>query len=166
MNNTNNSTVNQKKTKRKFNIIDFLVLILVAAIIGLAIYAVVHWSNIKSLWASDTVSLTYAVEFRGVDQEFIDNISKDNTVTDAVSKNPLGTVTSIDKTEAYTIFSNGKFIDSPDKFNVTVSISATAEYEEGVGYTVNGRRIAVGEIIEMRFPKFSSVGYCVDGNFK
>ena len=165
MNNTNNSAVKQKKIKRKFNIVDFLVLVLIVAIIGVAIYAVVYWSNIKSLWATSTTDLQYAVELRGVDQKFVDKIKNGDAVTDTVSKNQLGIVDRVDKIEKYTTFSEGTLVEHPDKFNITVYISATAEYEQGVGYTVNGRRIAVGEIIEMRFPNFSSVAYCVAGNF-
>lgn len=165
MNNTNNSAVKQKKIKRKFNVVDFLVLVLIVAIIGVAIYAVVYWANIKSLWATSTTDLQYAVELRGVDQKFVDKIKNGDAVTDAVSKNQLGIVDRVDKIEKYTTFSEGTLVEHPDKFNITVYISATAEYEQGVGYTVNGRRIAVGEIIEMRFPNFSSVAYCVAGNF-
>lgn len=165
MNNTNNSAVKQKKIKRKFNVVDFLVLVLIVAIIGVAIYAVVYWANIKSLWATSTTDLQYAVELRGVDQKFVDKIKNGDAVTDAVSKNQLGIVDRVDKIEKYTTFSEGTLVEHPDKFNITVYISATAEYEQGVGYTVNGRRIAVGEIIEMRFPNFSSVSYCVAGNF-
>lgn len=166
MSNTNGSILNQKKIKRKFNIVDFLVLVLIAAIIGLAVYAVVYWTNIKSLWATDTMDdFQYAVELRGVDQEFIDKIKNGDTVIDGVSKNQLGTVDRVDKIEKHTTFDNGALVEHPDKFNITVYISTPAEYEEGVGYTVNGRRIAVGEIIEMRFPNFASVAYCVAGNF-
>lgn len=181
---TNNSATKQKKIKRKFNIIDFLVLVIILAVIGVSIYAVVSWSNIKSLWSTSTVDLQYTVEFRGVDQAFIDKIKEGDTVTDAVSKNQLGIVDRVDSVEKYTVLdytkvqvSEGKdgtavtstynavLSEYPDKYNVTVYISSLAEYEKGVGYSINGRRIAVGEIIEMRFPEFSSVGYCVAGNF-
>ena len=71
----------------------------------------------------------------------------------APEENNNGTITSA----TYT----GELVPYPDKYNITVYISTTAEYEKGVGYTVNGRRIAVGEAIEMRFPEFSGVGYCI-----
>ena len=175
----NNSAVKSKKTKRKFNIIDFLILIIIIAVVGVCIYAVVSWSNIKSLWSTSTVELQYTVEFRGVDKEFVDKIKVGDTVTDAVSKNQLGVVNKVDNQEPYTVLDykvstdpdakeekiSSELVQEPNKFNVTVYISASAEYESGIGYTINGRRIAVGEMIEMRFPEFSSVGYCIAGNF-
>ncbi len=180
---TNNSALKKKKIKRKFNIIDFLVLIIIIAVVGGAIYAVFSWSNIKSLWSTSTVELQYTVELRGVDKEFISKIKAGDTVTDAVSKNQLGIVERVDSIEKYTVLDytkneiqnddgkssaasySGVLSEYPDKYNITVYISSSAEYEKGVGYTVNGRRVAVGEIIEMRFPEFSSVAYCVAGNF-
>ena len=184
-NNVNNSSIKQKKIKRKFNIIDFLVLVIIIAVVGVSIYAVISWSNIKSLWATDQVSLDYVVEFRGVDEEFINKIEAGDTVIDAISKNQLGKVERVDSIEKYTVLDYtkneiqsedgksstvnyvGVLSEYPDKYNVTVYIKFdTAEYENGVGYTVNGRRIAIGEAIEMRFPEFSSVGYCIWGDFK
>ena len=67
-----------KKIKRKFNFIDFLVLLIIISVIALSIYTVVSWSNIKSLLSTSSVNLQYTVEFRGVDEEFINNI-KNNT---------------------------------------------------------------------------------------
>lgn len=183
-NNISNSSIKKKKEKRKFNIIDFLVLIIIVAVVGASIYAVVSWSNIKSLLATDQVTLQYVVEFRGVDEEFINKIEAGDIVIDAVSKNQLGTVDRVDSIEKYTVLDYkkteiagedgapatttyvGVLSEYPDKYNVIVYISSSAEYESGVGYTVNGRRIAIGEAIEMRFPEFSSIGYCVAGNFE
>lgn len=180
--NTNNSSTKTKKAKRKFNIIDFLILLIIFAVIGASIYAIVSWSNIKSLWSTSTVELQYTVELRGVDKAFINNIKAGDAVTDAVSKNQLGTVDRVDSVK-YTVFDyvkkeipsedgknstvnyEGVLSEYPDKYTVTVYISSTAEYEKGIGYTINGRRVAVGEIIEMRFPEFSSTAYCVAGNF-
>lgn len=168
-----------KKIKRKFNFIDFLVLIIIIMVISVSVYAVISWSNIKSLWSASSVDLQYTVEFRGVDEEFINNIKAGNIVTDAVSKNQLGVVESVGSIEKYAVLDytqsnvqnedgsstavyNGVLSEYPDKYTITVYISSPAEYEKGIGYTIDGRRIAVGEKIEMRFPEFSSAGYCVD----
>ena len=182
-NNIANNSTKRKKAKRRFNVIDFLVLLIIVTAISVSIYAIFSWSNIKSLWSTSTVELQYTVELRGVDKEFINKIKAGDTVTDAVSKNQLGVVDNVDSIEKYTVLDytrneienedgktstvtyNGVLSEYPDKYNITVYISTTAEYESGVGYTVNGRRIAVGEAIEMRFPEFSSVAYCVAGNF-
>ena len=170
----NSSAPKKKNSKQKFNIIDFIVLVLIAAVVVGSIYAVVSWSNIKSLWTTKTVNIEYIVEFRGVDATFRDNINDGDVVIDAVSKNQLGIVNSVASIDNYKVLDyktvteennnvtyTGELVSYPDKYNITVYITTSAEYEEGVGYTVNGRRIAVGEKIEMRFPEFSGEGYCI-----
>ena len=177
---TSNSKTKQKNTQRKFNIIDFLVLILIITVIVGSIYAVISWSDIKSLWSTSTVDLQYIVEFRGVDQAFIDKINNGDIVIDAVSKNQLGVVDSVASIDKYKVLDYrlipekndngtiipatyiGELVSYPDKYNITVYISSTAEYKEGVGYSINGRRIAIGEKLEMRFPEFSGIGYCTN----
>lgn len=180
-NNINTSATKTKKAKRKFNIIDILVLLLIVTVIGVAIYTVYAWSDIKSLWSKNVVELTYVVEFRNVDKEFVDNIesSVGTKVIDSVSKNSIGEVDSIESIKKYsvldyetkpdgdgntttTISYNGVLAEYPDKYNITVYIKdSTAEYQQDIGYTINGRRIAVGEVIPVRFSEFSADAYCV-----
>ena len=181
MNNNINQTVQEtkKKTKRKFNIIDFIILVLILTIIGGSIYAIISWSNLKNLWLTETVDLVYTVEFRGVDEAFIDNIDSNDDVTDSINKSKIGTVDSVYSIEKHSVLDcievplqaeegkeavtsySGVLSEYPDKYDITVYIRSTAEYKKGVGYTINGRRIAVGEALELRFPGFSAVGYCV-----
>ena len=167
-NNVNKSDIKEKK-KHKFNIVDFLILLLVVAIIGTAIYAVFAWSDIKALWSTSSKEILYVVELRGVDKDLINNVKAADVVIDSVSKNQLGTVQSAKSdpysTLGYTVNTDGEYaatmITDDSKFNITLTISATAEYEKGIGYTVNGTRIAVGEVLDLRFPQLASTAYCV-----
>ena len=45
---------------------------------------------------------------------------------------------------------------------VCVTISVMADYDEGEGYSVGGRRIAVGEKLALRFTDFAGEGYCIN----
>ena len=173
MNNANNIPLkNNKKTKRKFNFIDFLILLLILTVLVVAVFTIASWSSIEKLLTSSQVSLQYTVELRGVDAEFINNIKTGDTVTDSVSKTELGSVTRVD-IEKHSILDykeeNGVYTGVPayydDKYDITVYISSNAEYLSGTGYTINGTRIAIGEILNLRFPNFSSSAYCIAGNF-
>lgn len=192
MNNNMNNNINQtvqepkKKSRRKFNIIDFIILVLVIAIIGGSIYAIVSWSNLKNLWLTESVELVYTVEFRGVDEDFIDNINSGETVTNSISKSKIGEVVNVESVEKHAVLDykavpvkdeegnivpdvytySGVLSEYPDKYDITVYISSKAEYKKGEGYTIDGRRIAVGEALELRFPKFSAIGYCVSVEIK
>lgn len=164
--NTSNK-IRQKVKGGKFNIIDFLLIVVVLLIIGTLIYVFLPSSAIRSITADKKVNIDYAIEILGVDEEFIDNIHENDTVLDSVSKNSLGTVTAVDYSIQYTELKyseeNEAGVLSPvmGKYNVIVTVSATAEYEDGVGYTVNGTRIAVGEKINARFPDYVCEGYCI-----
>ena len=49
----------------------------------------------------------------------------------------------------------------PNRYNIEIVISAEAVFEEGVGYQINGRRIAVGTKIHLMLPNYLGDGYCI-----
>ena len=165
---THNSTAVKKK--RKFNFIDLLIVFLIVAVVGVAVYAFSPWSQIKKLWISNEVVLDYTVEIRGVDDEFIDLIKSGDSAINSITKSSLGKVTAIGEVDRSTTLDysenedgnvQGILKEDPNKYDITVHIRATAEYEAGKGYIVNGCRVAVGEELFFRFPQFSCSGFCV-----
>lgn len=167
--NNNNIAPNNKKNKRKFNVIDFFIIVIILAVVAVLIYTISPWSQIKKIWSTDEVTFNYAVELRGVDANFISLIKEGDAVINSVTKDSFGKVTGIEnvtksQTISYTKDENGAqgvLVDNSNLYDITVHISATAEYEEGVGYTVNGCRVAVGEQLFFRFPNYEGSGYCV-----
>ena len=170
MNNTShNFTIIQKKPKRKFNFIDFLIILVVVAIVGILIYVFSPWSQIEKLWTNNKVELTYFVEIKDVDIAYIESIKEGDGVINSVNKSSLGTVSEISKLEKayvydYVLNEQGEMTcirsEHPQKYNITLKIVATAEYDKGVGYSVNGRRIAIGELLDLRFPQYTCSGTC------
>ena len=166
----NNVTNTTAKRKRKFNIIDFFIVLIALMLIAVLVYAISPLSQLKKLFNHEDVKLEYVVEIKGVGKDFCDLINKKDSVINNVTKNSLGVVSSIDKIDASTTLSyqidennniSGVLVEEQQKYDITVRISAEADYQEGVGYTVNGCRIAIGEEIFLRFPQFASSGYCV-----
>ncbi len=169
-NNMQNLRKSEKKRK-KFNIIDFLLIVFVLVIIAALVYVFLPSSIIKFITADTTTAIQYAVEIIGVDEEYIDNIAEGNVVNDSVSKSPIGTVVAVDSSTQYRQLQlqeeNGEMagVLSPvqGKRNVIVTISADAYFTEGEGYSVNGTRIAVGEKINLKFPNYygDCEAYCI-----
>ncbi len=149
-----------KKLKRGFNFVDVLLLLFVAAIIFVAVNIVSPRSLISKLRGDNTRAIEYTVELVGVDSEFADKVKEGNTVIDAVSKNNIGSVKSVEN-NVYFQLEEGTVVEYDDKINLLITVSATATYTEGKGYAVNERRIAVGEKLSVRFPDFAGEGYCV-----
>ncbi|MBO7310250.1 MAG: DUF4330 domain-containing protein [Clostridia bacterium] len=165
--NDNNSATKKAKHKGKFNFIDFLLVLIVLAIIAALVYVFLPSSHIKRVTSDKTLDMQYTIEILGVDEQYISNIVENDTVIDSVTKSNIGTVTAVDYSMQYTELaydeesSTGVLTPIAGKYNVVVTISATAEYEEGTGYTVNGTRIAVGEKISARFPNYICECYCI-----
>ena len=155
------------KPRRRFNFIDFLLILFVLAVVFVAVNIVSPMSVIDKLRSDTEHTIQYTVEFTGVSAEYIEKIKENDTVIDAVSKQTMGSVTAVDNHTKYTVLEyneatdSGVLVEYPDRYNIIVTISASGTYREGVGYRVNDRRIAVGEKMALRFPDFVHEGYCI-----
>ena len=158
----------EKKKNGRFNLVDFILVVLVVLVIAILIQVFSPISLVKKLSSNQTREIQYTVEFSGVDADFINRIKEDDLVIDSVSKNNMGKVVVVSN-EPYSEF---LYIESlnpdelipkehPDKFNLLVTISVTANYMEGSGYSVNSTRIAIGEKLALRFPDYVAEGYCI-----
>lgn len=162
----------KKKEKAKsgrFNLVDLILVVIVLLVIAILIQVFSPFSFIKKLASDQTREIQYTVEFSGVDGEFINRIKEEDLVINSVSKNNMGRVVTV----SYNPYTEVQYIERddgtvegtpsehPDKFNLLVTISVTANYTEGSGYSVNATRIAVGEKLALRFPEYISEGYCI-----
>ena len=160
-------TSKKKKRNGRFNLIDFILVVILLLVVAILIQVFSPISLIKDLTTSQTKEIQYTVEFLAVDEEFIDRIHAEDLAINSVSKNNMGTVIAVDYTTKYTELqyvegSNiGEPKEFPDKYNVVVTISSTANYVKEKGYSVNGTRIAVGEKLSLRFPNYIAQGYCI-----
>ena len=167
--NSHANTTVAKKAKRKFNFIDFLIVLVILAIIGIVVYVFSPWAQIEKLWANNKVEITYFVEIKDVDIEYIDSIKEGNEIINSVTKNSFGVIREIAKMEKayvydYVLDENGNMTcvlsEQPKKYNITVKVVADADFESGVGYTVGGTRVAIGEMLDMRLPNYVCSGEC------
>ena len=147
-----------KSRAGKFNFIDILIILALLLIAAIVINIFFPLSALRRFDKSDEKQIQYTVEFLGVDEAFVDKIAENDA---------LGTVMTVD---CNTHYSELKYNESdmsgwlspyPDKYNMLVTITVTAEYNEGEGYSVGDRRIAVGEKLALRFPNYAAEGYCI-----
>ncbi|MBQ2999781.1 MAG: DUF4330 family protein [Clostridia bacterium] len=162
------ATKKEKGKNGRFNLIDLILVVLVLLVIAVLIQVFSPFSLIKKLSSNQTKEIQYTIEISGVDAEFIDRIKEDDLVIDSISKNNLGKVVTV----SYNTYSEFQYVETdeggegvlsehPNKFNLLVTISTTANYAEGSGYSVNATRIAVGEKLALRFPDYVAEGYCI-----
>jgi len=165
------TSLSNKKEKGKngrFNLIDLILVVLFLLVIAILIQGFSPFSLIKKLASDQAKEIQYTVEFSGVDSEFINRIKEEDLVINSVSKNNMGKVITV----SYNPYTEIQHVETengvesilsehPDKFNLHVTISATANYAQGSGYSVNATRIAVGEKLALRFPDYIAEGYCI-----
>ena len=98
----------------------------------------------------------------------MEKIKVGDTVCEAVSHILLGYVSKIESQNHYTVYDYDKTQERlvakeyPDRYNLKITISSDAEFVKTVGYNINGRRIAVGGALNLRFPNYIAPAYCVD----
>jgi hypothetical protein len=151
----------------RFNFVDLLIILALLLFIAIVVNIFLPSSFFSSFKKNTEREIQYTVEFSYVDQDFVDKIKENNQVIDSVSKYSLGNVITVDYNQNYselyydTVQKAGGLLTYEDKYNVIVTVTVMAQYDEGEGYSVGDRRIAVGEKLSLRFPDYVAEGYCI-----
>ena len=156
-----------KKQKVRFNLMDLLLVLIAVSIILAVIFVLDPFSlNIMGK-AGREVTLEYTLRIENVEGLLIDKIHTRDEVVDSAIKTSLGYVNAVENDTPYTeAYYNSKddevsMIEYPDRYDLVVTVTAEAIFTEGVGYTVNGRRVAVGAEFYLMFPDYVGFGYCI-----
>ena len=162
----------EKKHRISFLLVDTFLLLGVIAVIFLLVLAFAPLSFFGK--NTEPRQIVYTVEFYGVDKEMEFAFREGDTVTDMQTGAVMGVVTQVSSRvyEVYTDTPSDEIVPEFDKYVVqkkrneawrvvTVSIQVTADYQEGVGYTVDTQRIAIGREYQLCFPSYTSNGACV-----
>ena len=149
------------------------------AVIFVAIFFLVSLLTPLSLFSSggdEVRTVTYTVEFTGVEKDAFATLRKGDAVVDKTTGNVIGTVTDFEPRK-YVVYTDrptdekDEALDSyvvtkaeyPEEFTtLAVTITVQADYTVGIGYTVEDCRIAVGREYELNFPGCAGKGVCVD----
>lgn len=162
----------EKKRRGLFLVMDVFLLIGIVGIIFLLVLAFTPLSLFGN--NGEQRLIVYTVEFAGVDQSFLSSFREGDAVTDAATGSQMGEITQI-KIREYEAYTN---VPTPEKDpafgmhvvrketneklkTVTVVIRVSADYEEGVGYSAEECRIAVGKEYQLRFPSYTDNGVCL-----
>ena len=152
-----------KKKKGAFNAVDALIILLV---VGIAAVFIASRASVSDD-SGEKIKFEYTVALECVDKDFVDKISAGEKVYDASTKSFLGTVSSVEADELYSVYeydsATGAIVSRtyPDKYTVKVTVSTKAQFAEISGYSVGDCRVAVGQKMSLRFPEYSASGYCV-----
>jgi len=157
-----------KLSRGKFNVLDAIIIVAVLFLLTAIVLMIIPEFNMSAI-NGEAVKITYTVVFRNVDASVYDRINANENVTDADSGALVGVVAAAPESELSYEFviseENGNPVAEKHHsdglgMDITVKISATAIYKEGVGFTVEGYRIASGKEMNLRFSDFSGTAYC------
>lgn len=153
--------------KRKFNVVDAVILIIVVAIVGVAAFLLFRETPKE---VSSNTKVEYVVEFRQVRNEFTDNFSIGDRVVDSVAKYHIGQITAVSYVDAVydgNDMTTGKASAGtyPGYSDVKITVIADASYGATGRYVIDGGYdISVGTKVYVRIPNYNGMGYCVSIN--
>ena len=155
-----------KNRKLRFNAVDVLLILMIAAAAVVLLYVFV-WSD----RGSDNTDLQYTdiqyvVEVQNVESRFADSVKRGQSVEDAIARKSIGTVAGVEVVDFEKItfdYDNirEKVAGAADRITIRITVEAQA-VETDRAFTVDGCEIRVGEQYSLMLPDFYAVGYCIE----
>jgi len=148
------------KTKSKFNIIDFFILVVVAGIIAVAVWFFMPSND------GDEVYVYFTVEIRETMPNFVDSVPIASMVRDSVRNYSLGYVWDVNTTPTVFYTLNHQTLEMApqevfDRYNTYITIRAEgvlSNSEIGIGQT----SVRVGQRMYLRGLGFAGFGFVTD----
>ena len=155
------------KRKRKFNIVDLVLVLAIAAVI-VAVFFVGNkllgrFESASS--GADRIPVEVTLMFKELPDSGTGNLAEGDVIRDANSKSPMGQVTEV----FYEPYSELLFVEGDQGgvmaekegfTNMLVTIRGEATRNER-GYYLGGIKVLVGKQLDVWSPEYSGEGWCV-----
>ncbi|MCL2773167.1 MAG: DUF4330 family protein [Oscillospiraceae bacterium] len=153
------------KKEYRFNVVDGVLILIILAAAAALIY-ILAGNNLFSGGAK--TEILYTIEIPLIKNEFVSAVNQTQQgtqITDSVRSYNLGEIQSVKVDAAFTNstdMTKGVIEQKPypDYSKVTITVKAQSTKGPG-GYSVNGKIIMVGEMVDFRTPYFVSYGNCI-----
>lgn len=157
---------NKKKTR--FNVIDALVILLIIALALGAAYFIISSQDTRQI-SHYNKQVIYTVRISGVSEEYLGRFSEQDEVFDSKTFSSIGTITEI--TSEHTVSNSDKAVmnddgsytvkqgEYEDRYDIYLTISATADIDDRDVIYVGDQRIAVGTCVYLRCNNFAATTY-------
>ena len=151
---------------KKFNIIDFILIIFIAAAVLILVYIMLG-NNLFS--RGEDVTILYSIQVDLIKDELVysieDRLMPGTKILDSVRNEEIGEVYHVKREPALEYTDDKETgvvrrVPFPDHSKVIITVKAQSKKEK-VKYMVNGKAIMVGIPIHFRTPELVSVGNCI-----
>jgi len=155
------------KRKLRFNAIDALIILVIAAAVFVLLYVFV-FSGRGTQTAAEVnyTTIQYVVELQNIDEHLEDAVKKGQLVEDAVERKKIGTVSGVQAIpyEKVTFdYESGRETVASVEGKITLKISIEAQaVETDRAFTVDGCEIRVGQQYSLILPDLYGYGYCTE----
>ncbi len=156
--------------KARFNFIDALIILVILAIIGAAVYLIAMERHANR--SANLGNVDYIVRISGVDEDALAFIAVGDTVKDSVSGEVMGIIRAVktEKTAYYGSFAKQNADGSytlakslyPDRYDVYVTISANAAIDARGIYYLGTTKLLTGSAVYFKVPSFAAVSYVTE----
>ena len=156
--------------KARFNFIDALIILVILAIIGAAVYLVAMERHTNR--SANLGNVDYVVRISGVSEDALAFITVGDTVKDSVSGETMGIIRAVrtEKTAYYGSFAkknaDGNYVltksQYPDRYDVYVTISANAVEDARGIYYLGTTKLLTGSAVYFKVPSFAAVSYVIE----
>lgn len=155
-----------RRSGKRFNALDALIIIIIVAVLSVTLLAYLP-GGILRLPEKNNVTVTYTIEVKGVKRELAAGIAVDDPVTEKSTSVSLGNISAEVEVIPYSTVrydaASGEVVT--DEYSglstLLITVTAQAGYDSSRGYTVNGRRIAIGAEYGISLPGFEGTGNCI-----
>ncbi len=154
------------KRKLRFNAIDGLIILVIAAVVFVLLYVFVFSERENQTAQVTYKNIQYVVEIQNIDERLEEAVKKGQLVEEAVERKKIGTVSGVQAVPFEKItfdYETGKETTASvdGKINLKITIEAQA-VETDRAFTVDGYEIRVGQQYSLILPDLYGYGYCTE----
>ncbi len=164
---------NINKKKNRFNIVDAIIILLIAALIFGIVYFIMFETGTLPSDEKKHATVVYTIRISDVDEAYLDSFAVGNNATNSSDLSNLGMISTVQNKNAIFYSSRAektadgvsysiKQYEYEDKYDIYVTLTAQGIVDErGVVY-IGSQRINVGVCVYIRCGNFASDSYVTD----
>ena len=155
------------RSGRRFNVLDVIIILIIVAVLALTLLAYLPGGLFRLAQNSSNATIIYTVEIKGVKRELAKGISVGDPVTEKETSINLGSVSAEVEVMPYSqvrydAASGEVVLDEYEELStLLITVTADAKSDPSKGYSIGGRRIAIGAEYKLSLPGFEGTGNCI-----
>ena len=135
-----------EKTKKKFNIIDVIAVVLILAVLAFVVYKLANRGSGEVGGEPQTITVNYTVKCEGVDKSLYENCKK-HLPSQLMASGELydGQVNSVSEEDYYVLDAAGNWVKDPDHVSLYFQVEANIPKQDVMTTEIGKQEVRVGK---------------------